>query len=259
MAGRQTADIVFCIDVSTSMDSAIQGVKNNVKTLVKSLETDLQNNWDVRVDFVANSSLGDDRLYLKSCKSKGKELLDEVYRGNLQENKLFTRDLDEFISAVDGLSTISDEANLPALDIAADFPFRDAESCHRAIILMTDESVAGGDLVIESQRRLESLAKKLQNKKIALYLITPRCDEYDYLSQIDKCEWTIVDDFDDLDFTKLLQTIGKSISVSQTNGASKRDDRPRPLFNQNTWKQATNVPSSILSESVKASVSNFIQ
>lgn len=250
MAGRQTADIVFCIDTSTSMDSAIQGVKNNVKALVKSLESDLQNSWDVRVDFLANSSLGNGRLTLQTVNCKGKDVLDEVYKGGLQGSNLFTKDLDKFIAEVDSLNTICDEANILALDIATDFPFRDASNCHRAIILMTDENVDGGDFVGLSRSKINELAKKLQEKRIALYLITPDCDVYDFLSQCDKAEWTVTEDFDKLDFTKLLQSIGKSISVSQTAAVSKRDDRPKPLFNESSWKRSTNVPSSIVSSTV---------
>ena len=34
MAGRQTADIVFCMDASGSMENAFNGVKNNVFKLM---------------------------------------------------------------------------------------------------------------------------------------------------------------------------------------------------------------------------------
>lgn len=39
MAGRETADIVFCMDASGSMDNAFDGVRDNVEKLVKTLNT----------------------------------------------------------------------------------------------------------------------------------------------------------------------------------------------------------------------------
>lgn len=56
MAGRQTADIVFCMDASGSMDNAFNGVRNNVFKLIDGLKTNLQIQWDVRFDFLAYSN-----------------------------------------------------------------------------------------------------------------------------------------------------------------------------------------------------------
>lgn len=57
MAGRETADIVFCMDASGSMGNAFDGVRDNVEKLVKTLNTSgLQTKWDVRFDFLAYSN-----------------------------------------------------------------------------------------------------------------------------------------------------------------------------------------------------------
>ena len=54
MAGRETADIVFCVDVSGSMRPAIDGVRKNIEKLVKSLnQSGGQMVWDVRFDYLA--------------------------------------------------------------------------------------------------------------------------------------------------------------------------------------------------------------
>ena len=80
MAGRETADIVFCIDASGSMASAIDGVKKNIKKLVDSLESTPNTTWDVRFDFLAYSNVDErDNYRLESVKTSGKDLLNEVY------------------------------------------------------------------------------------------------------------------------------------------------------------------------------------
>jgi len=239
MAGRETADIVFCIDASGSMSSAIDGVKKNIKKLVDSLESTPNTTWDVRFDFLAYSNVDTESNYrLESVKTSGKDLLNEVYASDQQSgSKLFTSNVEEFKRALNKIKVEGDETTIPALDIAADFPFRDASTCHRAIVLLTDEVVDTGCYKDESKAKLMDLAQKLQNKKIALYMVTPNCDEYDTLSQADRCEWSISNDegMEDIDFSKLMQRIGRSVSMSQTQGTSKRDDSPKPLFNESTW------------------------
>lgn len=239
MAGRETADIVFCIDASGSMDIAIDGVKKNIEKLIDSLESSPNTVWDVRFDFLAYSNITySDHYRLESVKTSGKDLLNAVYAGDQQNGSmLFTSDVEEFKNALNSLCADGDETTIPALDIAADFPFRDSSTCHRAIVLLTDEPVDTGCYKNESKTKLMDLAHKLQDKKIALYMVTPECDEYDTLSQVDRCEWNINDcTMVDIDFSKLLQRIGRSISMSQTQGISKRDDSPKPLFNESNWQ-----------------------
>lgn len=242
MAGRETADIVFCIDASGSMEPAIEGVKNHVKKLVKSLEADLQQKWDVRVDFLAYSTSSGFRLETMNC--SGKNVLDAVYKNSepadLQsEGTLFTRDIDKFCAALDHVKCYGDESTIPVVDIAADFPFRDAATCHRAIVLLTDEAVETGQYSADSEDKVLDLAQKLQDRRIALYMTTPDCPVYDKLSQADRCEWNVDSShgLHDVNFNKLMQSIGKSISVSQTSQAGgTRRDRPRPLFNESKWR-----------------------
>lgn len=245
MAGRETADIVFCIDVSGSMEPAIDGVKSHVKELVKSLEADLQQKWDVRFDFLAYSIC--DGFRMETMCYKGRDVLDAVYKNpeeaDLQsESGLFTRDIDKFCAALDKVQCYGDESTIPAVDIAADFPFRNASTCHRVIVLLTDEAVDTGMYALDSEEKVLELAQKLQDKKIALYMTTPDCPVYDKLSQADKCEWNVdsSNGLGGVNFMKLMQSIGKSISVSQTAASGEKRDKPRPLFNESKWRSATN-------------------
>ena len=246
MAGRQTADIVFCMDASGSMSPTFEGVRNHVFELLDSLKADLQYSWDVRFDFLAYKTAydcsGKAGMIFDTVGKKNIEVLDGLYRSSCDANGgsssgFFTKDLNAFRSALQAVTCKGDETSAPAIDMAADFPFRDATTCHRVIILLTDERMEDGTDVQGSNSKLVELAKKLQSRRIALYMVTPQSDMYDTLSQIDKCEWTVVDDdsngLSTVDFGKLMQCIGKSVSVSQTSTSASID--PMPLFNENNW------------------------
>lgn len=239
MAGRETADIVFCMDASGSMEHIFKKVSQHVNKLVESLQTDLQRKWDVRLDFLAYSTPCS--LRFKTVNGGPKDII-ALYKEskNLQlqneaSGKFFTRDINKFKNALGEIKCYGDESSGVALDVCADFPFRDAATCHRVIVLLTDEPIATGCHRHETESKILDLAKKLQDKRIALFMVTPDCPTYDALSQTDRCEW-IVDNSENLenvDFSKLMQTIGKSVSVSQTSSAA--SNKPMPLFGQEHW------------------------
>ncbi|MBQ3343450.1 MAG: VWA domain-containing protein [Kiritimatiellae bacterium] len=246
MAGRETADIVFCMDASGSMSPTFEGVRNHVFELLDSLKADLQRSWDVRFDFLAYNTAyncdGKAGMVFDTVKKRNMEVLDGLYRSSGDANGgsasgFFTSDVNEFRSALQRVECDGDETSAPAIDMAADFPFRDASTCHRVVILLTDERMEDGTCVQESNSKLAALATKLQDRGIMLYMVTPRSDMYDTLSPIDKCEWMVVGDdsngLSNVDFGKLMQTIGKSVSVSQTGKGAAVD--PRPLFNEANW------------------------
>lgn len=246
MAGRETADIVFCIDASGSMEPAIDGVRKNVEKLVKTFNASgLQSKWDVRFDFLAYSNTVLPSMRLLSVNTSSLDLLDGLYHGksSSQEagSQFFTRDLSRFTSRLNEIECEGDETTLLALDIAADYPFRDAASCHRVVVLLTDEPVSDGPLAEETTKKIMNLAMKYQDKKIMLFMVTPDCPSFDQLSQIDKCEWTVDESggLREIDFSKLMESIGKSVSISQSNGSGK--DAPIPLFCESKWDRVGSV------------------
>lgn len=249
MAGRATADIVFCMDASGSMRPTFDGVRAHVFELVDSLKADLQHSWDVRFDFLAyNVSYdcgGKAGFVFKTVGRSNMEVIDGLYRTSRDSNGesapgFFTRDIEKFKAELGMVECMGEETTGVALDMAADFPFRDATTCHRAIVLLTDEPLETGNAVAETMPRLMDLARKLQDRRIALYMVTPQSEAYDTLSQIDKCEWTVVDDASNglrtVDFGKLMQCVGKSVSVSQTSASS--DSGSMPLYNEPGWTDA---------------------
>lgn len=259
MAGRETADIVFCMDASGSMEPSFDGVRNHVFKLLDELDSDLQRSWDVRFDFLAYQTAycncGKVGMSFYTVNQKNFGILKALYhQGDLDANEVgdqfFTTDLELFRKRLGKITCEGDETTAVALDMAADFPFRDASTCHRVVILLTDEALDTGTSVEQSNEKLMELAQKFQERRIALYMITPQCDAYDTLSQIDKCEWTIVDDGNtglrNVDFAKLMQSIGKSVSVSQTTMGKSID--PKPLYHEDQWEDLDNCVSTDMKE-----------
>ena len=62
---RQSADILFVIDASSSMEYCINGVKNNIQEFSNVFEHDPNNQWDLRFDFLAH------RDFTQEARSKG--------------------------------------------------------------------------------------------------------------------------------------------------------------------------------------------
>ena len=257
MAGGTRADIVFCLDASATMDSLLAGVRDHVGDLVEALRDDGQPAWDVRLDFLAYSTpydydagkktrrtvkkrYGRQGMRFQSVWKKNFQVLDALYRPDRDEKDasqaaFFTSDIEAFKTALQGVKYDGDETPAVALDMAADFPFRDAASCHRVVILITDEPLEMGSAVEKSLAMLEGLSRKIQEKRIALYLITPKSDAFEDLSQIEKSEWMFLDvrALTNMDFGKIFQRIGKSIS-SLKFGPVAAVGR-QPLFHEETW------------------------
>jgi len=162
-------------------------------------------------------------------------LLKGLYKGT--EGRFFTKDITVFQNALGEVRTGDNESPFVALDCALDLPWRRTAECHRVVILFTDEPVEGGNRQEESRRLRDAIVEKLHRLKVLLYLITPASEGFEYLAGVDKCEWTVVDGGDGLksvEFGKLLGDIGKSVSVSQSNGIAPVTVT-RALFGQDRW------------------------
>lgn len=236
MAGRNCADIVFCIDASGSMKPCLEAVCKNVASLVSGLKNDGQIEWDVRFDFLAFSDSSDEvhrYIFTKTSNTPG---ISYLYKER-DESKFFTRDLQEFKKRLSSLGVDGEEAQLIALDTALDFPWRNSSECHRVVILLTDEAIETGVSIEEQKKTIPELIKKIAEKRIKLFIVAPESEAFYELAEVDQCEYTPLDNsqngLEDVDFSKMLATIGRSVSVSQTyEGAS---SEPRPLFGQDMW------------------------
>ena len=190
------SDIVFCIDISDSMTPCIEGVKNNIKNLIETIENDPEISIDWRLGLLAHSS---DHVTIDFW------------------IKDFTTDVEDFKRAVTSLTVGSSEANLPALDWSLDFPWR--TEAHKFVVMFTDEPVDGGWDPAKSKSKIPELSKKIQDIGASVYIVSFDSPEYsDYLeiAKTDKCDFISVSDyngFEGAEFDKMLEKIGNKIST----------------------------------------------
>lgn len=251
MAGRNCADIVFCIDASGSMQPCFDAVRNNVEKLIEGLQTDANVNWDIRFDLLAFHDTveeggffrpGGEVHFYRSVNCGTMELIGNIYRSR-NAAPFFTKDLSKLKAAMQDTKMEGEEMQLLALDIAMDFPWRDSSNCHRVVILLTDEAVETGVQIEGQVAQIERMKKKLQEKKIKLFIIAPESDAFFKMAEADRCEYTDLEASQDglrsVDFSKMLATIGRSVSVSQSYDGAKTD--PDPSFDQLEWVPVDNV------------------
>ncbi len=235
MAGKYCADIVFCLDASGSMQPCIDGVRENVAKLVRDLQSDANAKWDVRFDYFAFHD-GDDGLHwYHSVNYVSVPLFQALYHGE-GKDRLFTRDLTEFCNSLrDNVEVEGEEMQLMALDTAMDFPWRDSGSCHRVVVLLSDEPVETGVLVERQIQAIPRLIEKIQSKRIKLFIFAPESGAFMKLASADKVEYdsdTVSGPggFRNVNFSKLMETIAKSVSVTQYYDGG--GTNPDPVFNQ---------------------------
>jgi len=234
MAGKNCADIVFCIDVSGSMAPCLEGVCEHVGKLVDGLASNGQTNWDVRFDFLVFSDKETTHHYYRSVFQDAVEIIRNLYHTDNKQG-FFTRDVGEFGQALGSVKTFSRQQHPIALDIAADFPWRPSDSCHRVVILLSDGHPDRRDLF--TQEKLDALANKIQRRRIKLFMVGPEAPFYYTLASIDRSEYEPCPRGGltprAIDFKELLGNIGKSVSTSQyvDNG----DTTPEPIYGQQSW------------------------
>ena len=242
MAGRNCADIVFCIDASGSMMPCIDAVRNNIEKLLEGLQSDVQTTWDVRFDFLAFHDSKDGVHWYRSVALEGCPLIDAIYKG-IDTGKFFTKDMAAFKAGLKGIEVEGEEQQLLALDIAMDFPWRSSDGCHRVVVLLTDEPVETGVFVKEQTSKVDTLIAKVMDKRIKLFIIAPESESFYRLSSADRCEY---DDsgaerkgLRNVDFSKMMTAIGKSVLVAQTYAGA--NSKPQASFDQLDWSATGDV------------------
>lgn len=243
MAGRNCADIVFCIDASGSMKPCLDAVCENIERLLEGLQSDAQTTWDVRFDFLAFHDSKDGVHWYRSVAMESCPLIESIYRNGPGKSTLFTKDLAAFKAGLKGIAVEGEEQQLLALDIAMDYPWRPSDGCHRVVVLLTDEPVETGVAVDSQTAKVDALIAKAMDKRIKLFVIAPESEAFYRLSSADRCEY---DDsgaerggLRNVDFGKMMTAIGKSVSVAQTYAGA--NSEPRPSFDQMEWTATDRV------------------
>ena len=82
------------------------------------------------------------------------------------------------------------------------------------------------------------MISKIQDRRIMLFIVAPESDAYDELSQANLCEYKVIDSSNDgfsrVDFSKIMEFIGRSVSVAEVT-ASISDTSYRALYGQDKW------------------------
>lgn len=222
MSTSRTADIVFCIDASASMAPCFQLLQKSLGSMISAL-TDGQGAWDVRFDFVAHSASENGVFRLETVRNQGSVgVVQNLYGGN--GSGFFTSSIQEFAARLAAIEMQADESPLFALDVCLDFPWRDAAKCHRVVILLSDEPFEQGAQIQWQKEKLPQLIRKIQDLKVLLFIVAPSSQVFDELAQVDKSEYEVIDGVNtgmaNVDFSRLLAAIGKSVSVSNLQGSA---------------------------------------
>lgn len=236
MSTKGVADIVFCLDASGSMSPCFEGVRKHVTAFIEGLRSSGQMAWDLRFDYVAHRCSGGGGPFGFEAESIfNRSLPVALYGPQGSQGRFFTADVEEFRRGLASVGTHGDEAALVGLDCALDFPWRDAATCHRVIIQMTDEPFEGGAGLSEQESLLQDLIEKIQDLRVMLFLVSPDSPVFSELAQVDRSEWTIPDSagagLPSVDFKQVLGAMGKSVSVSTMQGGTTKRVH-RALFGQ---------------------------
>jgi len=198
---KGVADIVFCIDFSGSMDSCINGVKENIQIFVKSLE---KTNPNMKIDWqVAFCGYTDTDF-------------------NIQE---FTTDVDLFSKNLGIAKGIGyDEFTSGAIDFCiSHFQWRSVSN--KFVIVFTDEELESGYIGDDVKFNFPKLLAKIGDSRIRLFYFGPKCPYYNKFEKVSRSIVKYYDDgFDDVDFLDLLSSLGKTVSQSCGQGSSEKYD-----------------------------------
>ena len=230
------------------MKPCFDALMAHLNDLVNSLKGDGEE-WDLRFDFISQSvaqSQKDPRTRIFQHHSVlTSDVLTALYCTPRNENEeednrpFFTADRRKFLDALSKIDCKGDEAMLVALDTAIDFPWRHSAVCHRVVIFLTDEPCETNvDNGTKYTKKLDDMISKIQDRRIMLFIVAPESDAYDKLSEANLCEYKVIDSSNDgfrkVDFSKIMEFIGRSVSVADVT-ASISDTSYRALYDQDKW------------------------
>jgi len=201
---KGVADIVFCIDATGSMEPCIEGVKTGVQNFVSGLQSDAQKPIDWRAKIFAFRDLKNGEPF-------------EIHE--------FTDDKGEFANQVSTLSATGgddlDESVLDAIFVAAT-KSEWRENCHRVVVVLTDADshpeMEASTVEAGQATDVDEVFNQVVANKVQLYIVGPKSAVYDSLSVANDAVFEEVDTSGDglktVDFTELMENIGKTVSAS---------------------------------------------
>lgn len=236
---KGVVDVVFCLDASGSMAPCIDGVRKNLDVFLTALAGDANRKMDCRMDFLAHSCGEDGSLVRSTSLNKsGVDLITALYGQSPKPEAFFTADREAVRRALNKVDVYGDEAMLIALDMALDYPWRPQAGCHRVVVLLTDEPLEANAIWPTQRAKLDAVIDKIQRLGVKLYIVGPASPGLDTLAEADKCIYQkslqTHDGLGNIDFSKVLQQIGKSVSAAMLQGRPEAGVK-RALFGQDEW------------------------
>lgn len=226
---KKNADIVFCIDVTQSMQHCIDGIKSNIKKFINGLQA--SSKIDYRLALVAYRDIHDEKIWERGIKA-----CDEPW---IVEN--FTDDVNTFTTWLDRPEAQAygggeePESTLDALYIAIKKSSWREHDTHRVIVLFTDSDshptihpkTIHPKPYREKDSRVMKIIEEFQRLKHGmLYMVVPQYQIYETLEKAGHdAIRTVIADYipnDDsglhsINFSELLESIGKTVSASSLN------------------------------------------
>jgi hypothetical protein len=236
---KGVVDVVFCLDASGSMAPCIDALRRNLGAFLDGLGGRWNQKFDCRLDFLAHSCDESGTIVRSnSLRNQGAQLLANLYGPTPNHSTFFTTEPASIRFALEEVTTFGDEAMLVALDTCLDFPWRSRSGCHRVVVVLTDEPLETNAAAIDQKRMIGMVIDKIQALGVMLFLVAPRSEGFDELSEADKSQYQQVaqthDGLGSLDFGRVLAHIGKSVSTSALHFGPE-PVVPRALFGQNRW------------------------
>ena len=254
--GGKCADVVFVIDASGSMRECFDQLRTNIRKFVEPFR---EEGFDsLRLGLLAYSANIDRTT--KKCiyrniviGGEGATAMKSLYGQVPPREELFFTgskngavDTVTFMRRLDGVRCKGDEDTVFALDCAAAFPYGPLKSTRRVMVLFTDEKIEEGVLkqesVGENFTQLEKVMKKIVDRHISLYVFAPASPVTDMMSEFSRVFLTNVPEFRpettdtwaNIDFARVLEMMGKSVSSSLSGGSER--DFSRAVFGQDSWE-----------------------
>ncbi|HEU4557125.1 MAG TPA: vWA domain-containing protein [Longimicrobium sp.] len=192
---RGVADIVFLIDVSGSMEPAIDALKANIGTFVESLSKGDANNAAPVRDWRAKA-VG----YRDFEDPDAEPFIDNPFVSDVESLRAQLAGLraegggDEPESLLDALFRISNmgqtEKGAQSLDPVK---WRYRSDAARVVVVFTDASFKPAMTIPEAKGGgVQDVTNAVINNRVILSLFAPDMPGYDELSQIDKSEWEAI-------------------------------------------------------------------
>lgn len=250
------ADVVFVIDASGSMRTCFDQLRTHIRRFVEPFRE--EGFSSLRMGLLAYSA--NINRTTKKCiyrniviGGEGASAMKSLYGSTpIREDLFFTKsqggavDTESFMHRLDGIRCKGDEDTVFALDCAADFPYGPLASTRRVMVLFTDEKIEDGVLkqesIGENFSQVEKVMKKIADRHISLYVFAPASPVTDMMSEFSRVFLTVVPEFrpeatdtwTNIDFARILDIMGKTVSSSLSGGKEK--DFSRAIFGQDAWE-----------------------